>query len=308
MGISDELRDLAATPPEATVLSASLADQAVGFAVRARRVARMKIAAAAAAGAIATAGVGIGLLNSTSDPALPTTTPVVTITPSPSSASQTSASPSYPSPSPSPSSGQGAAEQPAATSDATSEPTSQAPVLVQPDTPEQTPAPPEPDKNIIEKIIDTVASIPQRVVEFFQPDRSPGDGPSPSASPASPSQSPTPSSPSASPTSSTTGSSSASASQSMPSSSKSGSGTVPSPTDPGIKCWIEYQGGSSSPKQVPCEKYLPTPDADSSEQDSSSARSGPTSPACTLVVSREGQDDIRRRLDQCPSDEESTAK
>ena len=187
MGISDELRDLAATPPEATALSASLADQAIGFAVRARRVAHMKVAAAVSAVTIAAAGVGIGIVTSNNDSELPTTTPVVTITSTPSGSPSSPQSPSSQSPSREPSSAPVLEQSPAP----------QQPVEVQ-SAPEQTTGP-EPEKNIVERIIDTLASIPQWVIDQFthqdQP-ADPGQTTSPSVSPEPSSTSPSSAAPS----------------------------------------------------------------------------------------------------------------
>ncbi len=191
MGISDELRDLAATPPEATAMSASLADQAVGFAIKARRVARMKIAAAVTAGAIATTGVAIGVVTSNDNSDLPVSTPVVTITPSSASPSQSSSA----SPSSSPTQSE-SPEQSASPSDA--------PILVQPSQPELEPAGPGTDPNILEEILETLRSLPERLRDMFSPDsheplEADEDTSTPETSSAPTSSAPTPSENSSSP-------------------------------------------------------------------------------------------------------------
>ena len=265
MGISDELRDLAATPPEATALSASLADQAIGFAVRARRVAHMKVAAAVSAVTIAAAGVGIGIVTSNNDSELPTTTPVVTITSTPSGSPSSPQSPSSQEPSSAP-----VLEQ---------SPAPQQPVEVQ-SAPEQTTGP-EPEKNIVERIIDTLASIPQWVIDQFTHQDQPADP----GQTTSPSVSPEPSSTS-------------------PSSAAPGSPATPDQT-----CTLkkEWRNGGPSPQEggsvtrspedgrdsvspIDCGRYrdyLQSPGANGSPTPSP-VQPGGTTPVCTLIVKQDG--------------------
>lgn len=269
MGISDELRDLAATPPEATALSASLADQAIGFAVRARRVAHMKVAAAVSAVTIAAAGVGIGIVTSNNDSELPTTTPVVTITSTPSGSPSSPQSPSSQSPSQEPSSAPVLEQSPAP----------QQPVEVQ-SAPEQTTGP-EPEKNIVERIIDTLASIPQWVIDQFthqdQP-ADPGQTTSPSVSPEPSSTSPSSAAPSSPATPDQTCTLKKEWRNGGPSPQEGGSVTR-SPED-----------GRDSVSPIDCGRYrdyLQSPGANGSPTPSP-VQPGGTTPVCTLIVKQDG--------------------
>lgn len=281
MGISDELRDLAATPPEATALSASLADQAVGFAVRARRVAHLKVAAAISAVTIAAAGVGIGIVTSNDDSELPTTTPVVTITSTPSG---------------SPSSPQSSPSQAPSSQDPSSAPVleqsqaPQQPVEVQ-SAPEQTTGP-EPEKNIVERIIDTLASIPQWVIDQFthqdppaEPEQTTPPSESPSQTPTNSAPSPTNSAPSTSSDPSKAPSSEASSSAS-PNEAPSSGGTTP-------KCRIKMEWKDKEGKthrvyyaDVDCTNPTPTPQPHGGTSDSP-PDADPTDLTCTLITTQE---------------------
>ncbi len=230
MGISDELRDLAATPPEATAMSASLADQAVGFAIKARRVARMKIAAAVTAGAIATTGVAIGVVTSNDNSDLPVSTPVVTITPSSASPSQSSSA----SPSSSPTQSE-SPEQSASPSDA--------PILVQPSQPELEPAGPGTDPNILEEILETLRSLPERIVEALRGSPEPGTNETPIEE--DPNPAPTEASSSApglkTPDAPTTGSPSPTPSSSESSPEQTPTTTEPSSASPSVPKWCQME-------------------------------------------------------------------
>ena len=284
MGISDELRDLAATPPEATALSASLADQAIGFAVRARRVAHMKVAAAVSAVTIAAAGVGIGIVTSNNDSELPTTTPVVTITSTPSGSPSSPQSLSSQSPSQEPSSAPVLEQSPAP----------QQPVEVQ-SAPEQTTGP-EPEKNIVERIIDTLASIPQWVIDQFTHQDQPADpGQTTTTTQTSSAESPTPSeqSSSTSPTSSQQQSRSSSSSATpFPAEKPSSSdGTTP-------KCQIvmEWKNNKGETHQrsieVDCASKTPMPRGSTSGSPSNTVPKdiNPADLKCTLIITQEGQE------------------
>ena len=285
MGISDELRDLAATPPEATAMSASLADQAVGFAIKARRVARMKIAAAVTAGAIATTGVAIGVVTSNDNSDLPVSTPVVTITPSSASPSQSSSA----SPSSSPTQSE-SPEQSASPSDA--------PILVQPSQPELEPAGPGTDPNILEEILETLRSLPERLRDMFSPDshepdpleadEDPGTS-EPSLTPSSPTS---PESPSASQTEAPSPSSPAS-SASESSAPPSSATPSPEPSDPICKVREKRRGPdgeyySQPEREVECERYRE--DLDKAKESSSPAESpSGRDRVCTVIEEQDGK-------------------
>lgn len=299
MGISDELRDLAATPPEATAMSASLADQAVGFAIKARRVARMKIAAAATAGAIAAAGVGIGLTNLNSNSDLPATTPVVTITQSSSAPSQSSsASPSSPSPEQSPSTPE----------------ISQAPILVQPSQPEPEPTGPGTDPNILEEILQTLRSLPERILEALKPDSSSEPDPreadedtsTPETSSAPTSSAPTSPDNSSSQASTPAGSASSPSESSQSSGSNTG-GTTGQPSspssstsDPVCRLTESWRGqdnnyypqpGENTGDVVNCEQYRE--DLDKAKESSGPAESPSGEPVCTVIELQDGKEKAR---------------
>jgi len=295
VGISDELRDLAATPPEATAMSASLADQAVGFAIKARRVARMKIAAAVTAGAIATTGVAIGVVTSNDNSDLPVSTPVVTITPSSASPSQSSSA----SPSSSPSQSE-SPEQSASPSDA--------PILVQPSQPELEPTGPGTDPNILEEILETLRSLPERIIEALRPGSPSGpdsrsEDTSPEPSSTSPSSAPTTSDSSSAPPS--TPASPPSQSESTQSSGDNTGGTTgqPSPSsssDPVCRVtesWLGPDGnyyppiGDKTGKTVECEQYKEYLERAKESGNPTASPSG--EPVCTLTEEQDDKETAR---------------
>lgn len=299
MGISDELRDLAATPPEATAMSASLADQAVGFAMKARRVARMKIAAAVTAGAIATTGVAIGVVTSNDNSDLPASTPVVTITPSSAGPSQSSSA----SPSSSPSQSE-SPEQSSSPSDA--------PILVQPSQPELEPAGPGTDPNILEEILETLRSLPERIVEALRPDSpsepdpleaDPSDTESTSPGPAAPSdpgssssETPQPSSPSITTTPSSSPSHSGSGTASP-----SGSSESSSPSED-VEAWCYIEKKSANGKVEPVEATCKKGEELRKELEENPPNPDSTAPTCELVTVPYGKEtkDGKRTPVKCP--------
>ncbi|RLP09820.1 hypothetical protein [Propionibacterium australiense] len=290
MGISDELRNLAATPPEATAMSASLADQAVGFAIKARRVARMKIAAGVTAGAIAATGVGVGLANSNKNSDLPATTPVVTITPSSSTPPQ--------SPSASP------PQSPSSEQSSSAPEDSPSPVLVQPSQPELEPIGPGTDQNILEQILETLQSLPERILDALNPNSpvnpepgstEPSTDETPAPTSEEPSEAPDPHTPSADPSSS----SSPSASQSSPEQTP----TTATPSVP-MRCQMEIvwknKSGDVTGKVTytfSCEEGAELKKA--LEEDPSTADEHR---ACTLISRPEGkyEEKATREAVKCP--------
>ncbi|SPF67913.1 hypothetical protein PROPJV5_0868 [Propionibacterium ruminifibrarum] len=294
MGISDELRDLAATPPEATAMSASLADQAVGFAIKARRVARMKIAAAVTAGAIATTGVAIGVVTSNDNSDLPVSTPVVTITPSSASPSQSSSA----SPSSSPTQSE-SPEQSASPSDA--------PILVQPSQPELEPAGPGTDPNILEEILETLRSLPERIIEALRPgspsgpDSRNGDEDSGTSEPSlTPSNPTSPESPSASQTEAPSPSSPAS-SASESSAPPSSATPSPEPSDPICKVREERRGAGDeyffwSERKVDCDQEPYKERLEKAKESSSPAESPSGNQVCVVIEEQDGKETARATI------------
>ena len=226
-------------------------------------------------------GVGIGIVTSNNDSELPTTTPVVTITSTPSG---------------SPSSPQSSPSQAPSSQDPSSAPVleqsqaPQQPVEVQ-SAPEQTTGP-EPEKNIVERIIDTLASIPQWVIDQFthqdppaEPEQTTPPSESPSQTPTNSAPSPTNSAPSTSSDPSKAPSSEASSSAS-PNEAPSSGGTTP-------KCRIKMEWKDKEGKthqvyyaDVDCTNPTPTPQPHGGTSDSP-PDADPTDLTCTLITTQE---------------------